>query len=440
MSWPILFGITAFLSIVLAAISLWLYQQRKTLGDRYRQQVDSYKTEITDFKTEIDRSKEKVAGLERDLAVAEEKQRGMTENFESAQRKSQQTFDSLAGKALKSVSDQFLQLAKKTFEGEQKDATAQLEQQKQAIDALIKPVRESLDKHAKAVTDIEKNREGAYHSLRQQITSMVEGQRLLHKETDNLVKALRRPEVRGRWGELVIERVLELAGMTQYCHDSQVTSPDGSLRVDKIVRLPSDRNIVIDVKTNADAYLSAIETDDAVQQDAHLARHVKQIEDTVRELSSKRYQDHYPCADFIVMFIPGEPFLQAAAQRKPTLVEDAMERGVVIATPSTLVALLKAVAMGWREVKLADNARRISELGVELHERIATMVGHVEKCGGHLEKAVNAYNDLVGSLDTRVLVSARKFKGLEADSRKELPAEGQVKQIDIQPRAVQSSP
>lgn len=436
MDWSTLFVISSVLLVLTAAACAWLATSRSALMgksgglqkdlDQANQQVDSYREEITNLK----------AGL----AVAQETQRGLEKQFEEAQKKARETFESLAGRVLHQSSEQFLRLAKKTFEGEQKDAAAQLEQRKQAIDALVKPIRETLDKYNSSIKDIEKSRQEAYGGLRQQLGRLVEDQKLLRGETANLVKALRRPEVRGRWGELVIERVLELAGMTQYCHDSQVTSPDGSLRVDKVVRLPGDRNIVIDVKTNTDAYLSAIETDDAVQQEAHLARHVKQIEDTVRELASKRYQDHYPSADFIVMFIPGEPFLQAAAQRKPSLVEDAMERGVVIATPSTLVALLKAVAMGWREAKLADNARRISQLGMELHERIATMVTHVGRCGGHLENAVKAYNDFVGSLESRVLVSARKFRDLEADSRKELPAEGQVKQIETQTRAVQSNP
>ncbi len=218
-----------------------------------------------------------------------------------------------------------------------------------------------------------------------------------------------------------------------------VESEGGRLRPDMLVKMPGERTIVIDAKTPFDAYINAIECDEDEQRERYLRQHVQQIETQVQSLAKKEYWTQFErTPDFVVMFIPGESFLQVAAQRKPDLLETAMNRGVVIATPTTLVSLLKVVALGWREQRIAENARRISDLGQELHERIATATGHVEKLGKNLESAVKSYNQFVGSLESRVLVSARKFKELGADSPKELPAEGAVEPIETTPREMRA--
>ncbi|GAB4108003.1 MAG: DNA recombination protein RmuC [Phycisphaeraceae bacterium] len=418
--WPTLFTIAAVLCVLLLLAVVWLWSQRQGLLRRESQ-----------LSTELDEAERQAASLrdelrQRDVEIA--KARAQLEGLGDR-------FKALANDVLKQSNEQLLQLAKEVFDGKQKDATAQLEQRKQAIEQMIKPIRESLDKHAKAVTDIEKQREGAYQSLRQQLSSMLEDQKSLQRETANLVKALRRPDVRGRWGEVQLKRVAELAGMVEHCDFVEQGTLGDGLRPDMRVHLPGGREIVVDAKTPIDAFLTAVEAEDETQREQELERHVRHITERINELSGKRYQDQVRSADFVVLFIPGESFLYAAANRRADLIEYAMSKGVVIATPTTLVALLKAVALGWREEKIAENARRISELGKELHERIAVALGHVEKLGKSLESSVQHYNKFVGSFESRVIASARKFKELGADSSKELPAEP-TPQIEITPREV----
>lgn len=345
-------------------------------------------------------------------------------------------FKALAGDALKENTAQFLQLAHKTLEGEQKDALAQLEQRKQAIEALIKPVRENLQNYSQSLQQ-------SYGSLTAQLKLMAQDQDRLRKETANLVQALRRPEVRGRWGEIQLRRVAELAGMSAYCDfEEQVstTTPDGRLRPDMVVRLPNQRCIIVDAKTPLEAYLSALECQDESLRQQYLSQHVAQIESKVRDLSGKGYTAQFATADFVVLFIPGECFLYAAADQRPDLWETALAKGVVIATPSTLIALLKIIALGWREQQLAENAEKISELGCELHERLVIALKHLAAVGGSLEKAVDAHNKFVGSLETRVLASARKFEELGAASANPLPDLKPVELLPRQPRVIEASP
>ncbi len=357
-----------------------------------------------------------------------------TKNFEAALARAKETFDAAAAAALRQAGEQFLQLAQQNLSAKQQTATAELEQRKTAIEALLKPIRDSLDKHADAVAQVEKEREGAYGSLRQQITTLIADQDKLRKETGNLVTALRRPEVRGRWGELGLKRVVELAGMIEHCDYDEQVAKEG-LRPDMVVHLPGGREIVVDAKTPIDAFLSAVESADDVARDAQFRRHLDQIEQQVKKLSSKQYQTQFErCPDFVVLFIPGESFLQPAVQLKPTLLEDAMASSVVIATPSTLVSLLRAVAMGWREERIAQNAQQVSNMGKELHERIANVFDKFTTLGGNLERAVKTYNETFASFESRVLVTARRFKELGADSAKELPAEGTIKPIETQVR------
>ncbi len=344
-------------------------------------------------------------------------------------------FKSLASEALKQSNEQFLQLARKTFDVEQKQATSELEKRKQAIDMLLKPLREVLEQQQRSVQEAEQKRRQAYGSLSQQLTSMLEDQRLLRRQTSDLTHALRRSDVRGRWGELSLKRIAEMAGMVPHCDFAeQVTiwKGDERLRPDMVVRLPSDRSIVIDAKAPMAAYLEGLEANDPEQRRQCMVKHLAHVDSRVRELSSKNYADHLErSADFVVLFIPGDSFLVPAVELRPDLLEFAMSQGVVIATPTTLVSLLKIIELGWREEKIAENARRISDLGQELHERIATATGHVDRLGANLSKAVQSYNQFVGSFETRVVSTARKFKELGADSGKKLPEEGGLEPIEV---------
>jgi DNA recombination protein RmuC len=370
-----------------------------------------------------------------EIAVARKTQEGIQEQLGQAHEQFQNAFKSLSSDALAKASEQFLHLADQKFKGEQKDAAAQLEQRKTAIESLVKPIAERLEKANAVIDQLEKSNKEAYGGLRQQLTAMVSDQKQLRDETANLVKALRRPEVRGQWGEMQLRRVAELAGMAAHCDFSEQTTVDaGALRPDMVVELPGGRQIVVDAKTPITAFIDAAEAQDDAERDTHLSRHVKHIEDKVAELGTKRYQDHFHTADFVVLFIPGESFLYAAASRKPTLIESAMNRNVVIATPTTLISLLKVVALGWREEQLAENAKKIQDLGQELHKRVATLTRHLDNLGKAVGKTVEHYNKFVGSYEGQVLVQTRRFQELGADSPKELPAEGELPAVETTPR------
>ena len=453
--WPILFAaaMLALTAAVAVAGYLWAARRsvqresdslRDTLAQReqaiegYLGELETARSERDSIRTELHTAQQELARLKEREANFQQRVDELRKEQEQAHDKAREAFKALSNDALEKAEKRFLDMAKRSFEGEQKDAAAELERKKQAIESMLKPIRESLDKHAKAVTDIEKERQGSYHALKQQITSMQELQGQLRGETANLVKALRRPEVRGRWGEMQLHRVAELAGMIPHCDFQEqvsVRTDDATLRPDMVVRLPAGRTIVVDAKTPIEAYVEAAECEQDADREAALQRHLRHIDSKVQELAAKSYQSQFDRSpDFVVLFIPGESFLQAAVERSPDLMERAMNRGVVIATPSTLIALLKAVEMGWREQRIAESAEQVRDLGVELHERVGTFVGHFTTIGTHIEKTVGAYNKAVGSLETRVLVTARKFKDLGADSKKELPAEGSITPIETTPR------
>lgn len=433
--WPTLFAIVAVLCVLLAFTAFWLWTQRQALhADRDRIATDLAQREaaIEGYLDQIDQLQASVNQKENQLTELRAKHEGIDDRFKA-----------LANDVLKQSGEQFLQLAKENFDGKQKDAAAQLEQRKQAIESLIKPIRESLDKHSKAVTDIEKDRKQDQGSLRQQLSSMIEVQRRLGDQTTALTTALKgSATARGRWGEITLRRVVEMAGMSAYCDfDEQVSIWNGeaSQRPDMVVNLPSSRSIVIDAKAVGANYFQAMETDDPKQRKHLLHKHAGDLKSRVTELSRKSYaQSLTQAPDFVVLFVPGEAFLTAALDAESGLAESAMANGVVIATPAILISLLRVVEMGWRETRMAENARKISELGKELHERIAVATGHVDKLGANLGRAVKSYNDFVGSFETRIVSSARKFKDLGADSAKELPADPAT-QIEILPREVKQS-
>ncbi|WP_447978668.1 DNA recombination protein RmuC [Candidatus Nitrospira bockiana] len=393
-------------------------------------------------RTELAHVREALTAALHAQAVAETRVEEATKNLHEqkalvtqARQELADTFRALSGEALKTNNEAFLDLARASFATLHAEAKGELLQRQQAIDDAVKPLQEALRRYDEQLQMMERARQSAYGSLDQHLKQLADSHQRLQQETSNLVNALRAPSVRGRWGEITLKRVAELAGMVAHCdfvEQESIETEDGRLRPDMVIRLPGGRQIVVDAKAVLSAYLEAHEAQDETVRVERLRRHAAQVRSRMEQLSAKAYWNQFPQApEIVVLFLPGEHFLAAAQEHDPTLAEEGFARRVILATPNTLIALLHAAAYGWRQEQLSQHAQQAGQLGKDLYERMAVLTEHLETIGQALGKSVLAYNKAVASLETRVLPAARKFKELGIASDKEVPL---LEALDVAPR------
>ena len=392
------------------------------------------------FQRKLSLLREKNSALSTRLELEQQNNNEKSESIKKEREQFNELFTALSSKALKNNNEEFLKLAQENLKQYQAQAVNELDKKEKAIEHLLNPIKETLSKTEEQIRNIEKDRKESYGALHKHLETMAHTQTILQDETRKLVTALRRPEVRGQWGEMTLKRLAELAGMVEHCdfyEQEQVRTDEGALRPDMIVRMPDGREIVVDVKTPLDAYISAIEAVDDTERQIHLKRHTQNVKQRINELADKAYWKQFKNApDFVILFIPGDQFLTAALDQEPGILENALSRQIILATPTSFVALLRAVGYGWRQEQLAENAEHIKTVGQELYGRLQTFTEHLQKLGKSLDSGMKHYNNAVGSFDSRVLPSARKFNemGISADKKISQPnqIETAVRQIEVE--------
>jgi DNA recombination protein RmuC len=393
-----------------------------------------------DFRTLREKlSVEQTARVQAETTLKETQLRLAEERIliEKAQQDLSDAFKALAATSLNENNEAFIKLARATFENVLSEAKGDLGAKEEAIKGLVSPLTDSLNKFEQQVHKLEATRQEAYTSLEEHLKSLTSSQQQLQRETGNLVTALRTPHVRGRWGEMTLRRVVELAEMSEHCdftEQTTFTGEDGRLRPDLIVHLPSNRKIVIDAKVSLDAYLSATTAATEEERETFLISHARQVRAHMTRLGEKKYAEQIqPAPEFVVMFIPGESFFAEAAHHDLKLIEDGMQNRVIPASPTTLITLLLAVAFGWRQEQITKNAQEISDLGKKLHDRMRTLVEHISEIGRGLDKATGSYNKAVGSMERNILPAARQFRELKAATGEDIPV---LAPLDFIPRAL----
>lgn len=430
------------IGLIVGVLAAWLLAARRagaaaaTAGE-LRGQLDKAQADRDALRGALDAAAQARVRAETEAQQAAQRLDEQRKTLADARTQLTDAFKALAGEALGKSSESFLNLAKQSFEKIVVDAKGDLGKRQEAIQGLVKPLAESLNKFEEHVRGLEKHRQQAYTSLEAHLKTLTATQTQLQKETAGLVTALRAPQVRGRWGELTLRRVVELAGMSEHCDFTEQVSVDtdaGRLRPDLIVHLPAEREVVVDAKVSLDAFLTAASAENEEDRKVALTRHARQMRTHMTQLAGKSYWQQFDKApEFAVMFVPGESFFAAAVDIDHDLIEDGLERRVILATPTTLMALLRAVAYGWRQEQVAQNAREISDLGRQLYDRMRVLADHVRGVGEGLKRANAAYNSAVGSLEARVMPAARRFKDLGAGTSEEVPA---ITPIESTPREV----